>query len=108
MALHPDAEFAVTRLKAAAASAHGRVNALEARLNRFEASGTAPPTVMYGDEEFWTEVTARFRGFVETHVSKLEARIKAQADRITQLEARGVTEYVGIWKNSATMCAATL
>jgi hypothetical protein len=43
------AEFEARRLKAAAVSAHARVNAVETRIHRLEAApGAAPPIAMYG------------------------------------------------------------
>lgn len=91
--LHPEvvaefeAELAARCVKSAELSVIHRVNALETRLHRLEAvppSNSAPSL----DEDFWTEATAAFRGFVEDHVNKLKAEIIALKEQIAKLEAK--------------------
>jgi hypothetical protein len=92
MALHPDVlaepevESAARRIKTENASAQSRINALEARLNRIEAACASPATDHFGDEKFWTEVTAVFRDYVEKQVNEVRADNALLQARIARLE----------------------
>lgn len=102
MALHPDVlreleeASAARRIKTENVSAQGRINALEARIACLEAApcGNSAPHL---DEDFWTEVTAVFREFVDGHVSKLKAENAALAARVKCLEDRPPLKYCGVW-----------
>jgi hypothetical protein len=90
--LHPEvvaeleAESAARRIKAENASAQGHINALEARLNRVEAACASPAPEHFGDEKFWTEVTAVFRAYVEKQVNEVRADNALLQARIARLE----------------------
>jgi hypothetical protein len=99
--LHPEvlaeleAESTARRRKDAELSVGSRINTLEARLVRLE---MAPrPNSASLDENFWGEVTAAFRGFVESHVKKLKAENAALEARIKSLECRPPLKYCGVW-----------
>jgi uncharacterized small protein (DUF1192 family) len=89
--LHPDvvaeleAEAAARRVKAENASAQGRINALEAKINRLEAACASPTADHFGDE-FWAELTKTFRDFVEGRVNELRAENAGLQARIARLE----------------------
>jgi hypothetical protein len=57
---------------------------------------------MYGDEEFWAEVTTCFREFVESHFKKLKAENAALEAKVARLEAaleaRPGLKYVGTFR----------
>jgi hypothetical protein len=91
MALHPDvlaeleAESAARKRKDAELSVIHRVNGLEARLHRLEGTprGNSAP---YLGEDFWTEVTAAFRAYVEKQVNEVRAENAGLQARIARLE----------------------
>jgi hypothetical protein len=109
--LHPEV---VAELEAASAarnkrkdelSATHRVNALEARLYRLELA-PRPNSAPSLDEDFWSEVTAAFRGFVEGHVNKLKAENAALAAKVARLEValaeKVPIKYLGVYRAGAT------
>jgi hypothetical protein len=76
----------------------GRLNALEAKLNRLEAAARAPST--HTDEEmFWAEVTETFKA-IQDNFTTLNARLKALEER-PQLKFHGPWEAGKIYQENS-------
>jgi hypothetical protein len=85
--------------------AQAELNAIAARVHRIEAAVDDKDSLSDLDEnDFWKEVTAAFRGFVESHVAKLRAEIATLEAKTVQLEAEIVRvkaatpKYLGVFR----------
>jgi len=86
-------------------SVGNRINNLEARLYRLEMAPRPNSAPSLG-EDFWREVVAAVRGFVESHVNKLKAENAALAAKVARLEValaeKVPIKYLGVYRAGAT------